>query len=174
MNIIERAAAEGVQGFLHPAELEKLMELATGRAVLEVGAFMGLSAWGMAQTANCVQSVDTFRANSAGQTQMEELQTLEAYKAATARFPNVSYYVGTSEQAAVDVHGEWDMIFLDAMHDYENVKADIARWYPRVKTGGIFAAHDYAHGDFPGVKQAWDEVLGETPNCIVTLAWMVK
>ena len=42
MTILDIAKAEGVEGFLHPAECQKLQDLATGRDVLEVGAFMGL------------------------------------------------------------------------------------------------------------------------------------
>src|SRR5688500_9367186 len=137
MNIIERAKAAGVEGFLHPAELEKLMELATGRDVLEVGAFMGLSAWGMAQTAKSVFSVDTFRANTAGQQQMDEFTTLDAYKRAIEGFENVALYVGTSEQAAEDLHGDFDFIFIDAMHTYPECLADIKRWWPRVRAGGV-------------------------------------
>lgn len=177
MNIIEQAKAAGVEGFLHFAELEKLMELATGREVLEVGAFMGLSAWGMAQTAKSVFSVDTYKANTAGQQQQEEFTTLDAYQKAVAGFSNVSWYVGTSEQAAVDLAGDWDMIFLDAMHDYSSVKSDIIRWWPRVRHGGLLVFHDYGHGDFPGVKQAVDEFFGRPigePARIVTLAWVCK
>lgn len=174
MNIIKRAKAEGVEGFLHPEECEKLQELASGRRVLEVGAFMGLSAWAMAQTAVSVFSVDTFRANTAGQQQMDELTTLDAYQKAISRFSNVDYFVGTSEEAVKSISGPFDMIFIDAMHDYDSVKVDIERWYPQLKAGGIFAAHDYGHGDFPGVKKAWDEVLGYARNVLVTLAWVVK
>lgn len=178
MNIIELAKGVGVEGFLHPAELEKLMELAAGREVLEVGAFMGLSAWGMAQSAKSVTSVDTFRAHTDGQRQSDDITTLAAYQKAVERFDNVKFpYVGTSEQAwRVDDRIQFDMIFIDAMHDYENVKADIARWWPRVRAGGVFVGHDYRHADFPGVEQAFDEVFGPAPEgtTVVTLRWIEK
>lgn len=176
MNIIELAAGCGVSGFLHPLELERLMELATGREVCEVGAFQGLSAWGMAQTAKHVLSIDTFRAHTDGQRQAEEFTTLEAYKRAVAGFDNVHHFVGTSEQAAFMYAMDFDMIFLDAMHDYENVKADIERWYPKVRAGGVFVGHDYRHNDFRGVEQAFDEVFGPAPEgtTVVTLRWIEK
>jgi hypothetical protein len=57
-----------------------------------------------------------------------------------------------------------DFVFIDASHEYEDVKKDIEAWLPKVKPGGILAGHDY-HGDendwFPGVKQAVNESLTE-------------
>lgn len=176
MDLLATTEKMGIKGFMHPAELEKLVELAVNRHVLEVGSFMGLSAYGMACVARRVTCVDTFRAISSGQQQMDSVQTLDAFMAATSRFNNVSVVVGTSESAAAGtaVPAQFDMVFLDAMHTYEDVKADIARWYPRVRPGGLMVFHDYGHGDFPGVKQAVDELFGPQQNTVGTLAWMVK
>jgi hypothetical protein len=39
------------------------------------------------------------------------------------------------------------------------VTADLRLWLPSLKPGGILAMHDI---DSPGVKQAFDEVVGES------------
>lgn len=188
MNAMERASAIGVEGFLHSSELETLIDLACGKDVLEVGSYRGLSAWGMAQTAHSLFCVDTFKACTNGQRQESTYQTLDAFLHAVTRYRNVKHFIGTSEEAHAQAHpidkndasgafiphGQFDMIFIDAMHTYEDVKQDIQRWWPRVKDGGVFACHDYGHGDFPGVKSAVDEVLGLMPNVVVTLGWRVK
>jgi len=68
-----------------------------------------------------------------------------------------------------------DLIFIDAEHTYEALKADIEAWWPHLKDGGIMAFHDYRTSQFPGVTQAIHERFGEanvhwdgrTPVCWV-------
>lgn len=67
---------------------------------------------------------------------------------------------GTSEWAAsqfvpdlLPVFDSADLIFIDALHDYEHVKQDIALWWPKVRVGGCMAMHDFNH-KWPGVERA--------------------
>jgi predicted O-methyltransferase YrrM len=52
-----------------------------------------------------------------------------------------------------------DLVFIDARHDYDSVKADISAWLPKVKLGGILAGDDYLYEYFPGVCRAVNEML---------------
>lgn len=36
-----------------------------------------------------------------------------------------------------------DFIFIDGLHTYEQVKKDCENYYPKIKSGGLFAGHDY-------------------------------
>lgn len=59
-----------------------------------------------------------------------------------------------------------DIVFIDACHEYESVKADIAAWLPKVRPGGIIAGHDYLwRGDNP-VKKAVQEAF-DAANVLV-------
>lgn len=49
-----------------------------------------------------------------------------------------------------------DFVFIDADHSYEGVMRDIKAWWPKVKSGGTFAGHDYEKG-WPGVVKAVNE-----------------
>ena len=53
-----------------------------------------------------------------------------------------------------------DFVFVDAAHDYTNVKNDIEAWFPKIKVGGIIAGHDY-NTSIDGVKKAVDEFFNE-------------
>jgi hypothetical protein len=48
-----------------------------------------------------------------------------------------------------------DFIFIDAAHDYKNVLNDLKHWFPKLKTSGVIAGHDYFNAE--GVKMAVDE-----------------
>lgn len=52
------------------------------------------------------------------------------------------------------------MVFIDGSHEYEDVKADLEVWLPKVKRGGILAGHDYGSTYHTGVYPAVDEILG--------------
>lgn len=47
----------------------------------------------------------------------------------------------------------FDLVFIDAGHDYESCKLDIDLWWPLVRDGGYLCGHDYQH-KFPGVMRA--------------------
>ena len=56
-----------------------------------------------------------------------------------------------SVEAAKDVpDGSLDFVYIDAAHDYDNVKADINAWASKVRVGGIVALDDFY--DFPSGK----------------------
>jgi SAM-dependent methyltransferase len=47
----------------------------------------------------------------------------------------------------------FDLVFIDALHDYDSVMADIHAWWPLVRNGGVIAGHDFNH-KWPGVERA--------------------
>lgn len=46
-----------------------------------------------------------------------------------------------------------DFVFIDAGHEYGDVRRDIDAWLPKMRRGAIFAGHDYTP-EIPGVIQA--------------------
>jgi hypothetical protein len=60
--------------------------------------------------------------------------------------------------AALRNGDRFDLVFIDAAHDYESVRDDINAWLPLVKPGGIICGHDYCQ-EWPGVVEAVNELL---------------
>lgn len=99
--------------------------------------------------------------------QKEQDRNYEITRNRLARFGERSQLLRmTSEEAARVIRdGQLDFAYLDARHDYASVKEDIALWYPKVKSGGIMAGHDYLEGKIDdtifGVKPAVDEFAAQ-------------
>ena len=53
-----------------------------------------------------------------------------------------------------------DFVFIDAGHQYHEVKKDIEAWLPKVKSKGWVCFHDINSSIDPGVDQAIEELLG--------------
>ena len=53
-----------------------------------------------------------------------------------------------------------DFVFIDGDHRYDEVRADIAAWLPKLKPGGLLAGDDYDQDSHPGVWRAVREKFG--------------
>lgn len=78
------------------------------------------------------------------------------------------------DAAKLIADGSLDFVYIDAAHDYDNVKADLEAWTPKVRQGGIVAGHDYYV--FPGsgndgVVRAVDEFVGSNGYKLETTDW---
>lgn len=82
-------------------------------------------------------------------------QTLKEHIAASGFADQVKLHRSDSLAASrLFADGCFDFVFIDAMHTYQFVQADIRLWQYKVKKGGTLAGHDSA---MPVVKQAVDE-----------------
>lgn len=52
-----------------------------------------------------------------------------------------------------------DLVFIDALHTYKDVKDDILHWLPKIKAGGCLCGHDFSF-KYLGVVLAVIETLG--------------
>ena len=62
-----------------------------------------------------------------------------------------------------------DFVYIDASHEYENVKNDLIYWYPKVTFGGVIAGHDYP---YPGVKKAVNEFFENREINTQEISWI--
>lgn len=66
------------------------------------------------------------------------------------------------DQAHTYPNETFDIVYIDASHDYESVMADLQAWYPKVKKGGIISGDDYCTC-WPGTFKAVNEFFNEIP-----------
>lgn len=162
----------GIEGYLNAAEMEKLFDLGMNKDCLEIGSYKGLSSFCLALGANSLKCVDTF-ADGNERSIKERFEIYSEFKQNLRRFAHVSVYMGFSEEAAKNEICKYDLIFIDAGHEYAEVKSDYTLWWPHLRVGGMMVFHDYG-SDYHGVKQFVDEQFGTDITKYHTLAWVVK
>jgi hypothetical protein len=60
-----------------------------------------------------------------------------------------------------------DFIYIDANHKYDAVKEDIELWWPKLKSGGMLAGHDYLKLDWsttPKAENGMDVHIYDAPT----------
>lgn len=88
---------------------------------------------------------------------------------------NISLIKNDSESESKNYPDNFfDIIYVDASHDYESVIKDLDLWFPKLKKGGIMCGDDYVMG-WPGVVRAVNEFFGTKKiNLVGTQQWWVK
>jgi predicted O-methyltransferase YrrM len=89
-------------------------------------------------------------------------------------FPACRFIKKRSSDAIADFSdNSLDFVYIDSDHSYLAVLGEIARWYPKIRKGGILAGHD-----FPIVKQAVIDACKALPIAQVTNQdedfWLIK
>ena len=81
-------------------------------------------------------------------------------KASVAPRCDVELIKGWSAESSLAFQGhEFDAVFIDGGHEYDNVCEDILAYQDKVKPGGVLGGHDYGNPEWPGVRRAVDRLL---------------
>lgn len=75
--------------------------------------------------------------------------------------PKATVIKKLAANAAPEVPNNLDLVFIDANHEYHQVKEEILTWKDKVRPGGIISGHNYGRNRLPGVKKAVDEIFGD-------------
>lgn len=156
---------EGENWFTYPSLYTQIVQAAPSKAhFVEVGVWKGRSAAFLAvEIINSGKTitldlVDTWD----GSTEHQPLQE-DVFEVFKKNIEPVMPYVNIRRMDSLSAASTYaekslDFVFIDAAHDYENVKADILAWMPKVKPGGYLAGHDYP--TWEGVTRAVNEIIG--------------
>lgn len=128
--------------------------------MVEIGSFAGISSELFALHCKKIFCVDEWNP-------YWEIQSSEIIKEAERRFDsmmtnynNVVKVKSLSEIAASKFDdNSIDLVYIDAAHDYENVKKDILCWLPKVKNGGYVCGHDFRYDNHIKVYEVVNELF---------------
>ena len=176
---IERAL--GVEGWLTEPESAYLASVASRSVVaIEVGSWMGRSTCAIAANIQgYVWAVDTWRGSAehvVGLAGKPNGWLYERFLANTKGLPVLPLMLPSLEAAALlrRCGAQADMIFIDANHTYDSVKADIQAWMPLLVDGGIICGHDYDPPNWMGIKRAVDECVPKFRIVPGTTIWSTE
>ena len=156
--------------------LEGLYELIkehinTNTVMVEIGSFSGVSSELFAmhcKELNCVDAWEPYK--EIGENLLVEGE--KAFDGMQKNYKNIKKIKSTSSEAATLFENEsLDFAYIDAAHDYENVKKDILAWLPKVKKGGAIGGHDYTQ---PDVKNAVQDVINVQATVYSDTSWYIK
>jgi predicted O-methyltransferase YrrM len=130
--------------------------------MVEIGSFSGVSAELFSlhcKEIHCVDLWDTYW-------EIEDKQRTEfaeyTFNKLLVNYNNIKKIKDSSTNAANMFEDKsLDFVYIDAAHDYENVKKDILAWLPKVKNGGCIAGHDYRYDPNIGVYEAVNDIFVE-------------
>jgi hypothetical protein len=158
----------GIRGWTTDKELKILSELAhLSYNVVEIGCWKGRSTKVLLDSCSgIVYAVDKWEGTNDQTGAMVLLQDVYSeFVKNVGHYDNIEIIKELSLDAAKKINSV-DMVFIDADHSYEAVKADIEAWLP--KCDKFICGHDY---DYPDVKKAVDEAFNNA-KVIDTLWWV--
>lgn len=165
MTDVNLNAALRIDGWMSEAELRWLATVARSCwTIVEIGSWLGRSARALADNMPvagllyCVDKWDGMLAPglSGGGWTPETCYAAFLKHMKGCRFE--TFRVSSLEAATYFQPGHLDMIFIDADHSYDAVKADILAWKPLLAPGGVLCGHDFSK-EFDGVRRAVAELL---------------
>lgn len=107
-----------------------------------------------------------FREDSENQEHMARAREVVTAHAGDARDRVHTIQELSTVAASHFADGYFDWIYIDAMHDYENVRDDLAAWWSKLRSGGLLSGDDYGdHVDTPLMPtDRYASFFGDIPN----------
>jgi predicted O-methyltransferase YrrM len=136
-------------------------QVPAGQAIVELGSFEGRSTVALAGGAAdgvVVVAVDLWDdpRNVAGKHNFTDPGHRERFEENTAGFGVIAMQASTAEAAESYAGPPVGLLFVDADHTAESVRADVEAWWPHLADDAVVAFDDYGTRRNPGVKAVAD------------------
>lgn len=162
-------------GGMSQEELSLLYDLCIDRKVLELGSFLGMSSYVIANVSSSLSCVDVW---SDDQDHLShDPKQAEVYKSFLSDTPNmfesfnknckeyidsgqIKIYRGNTKDMADKFEDySFETILFDADHSYEGVSSDFQLYQNKLIPHGHFLFHDYNDGMWTGIRKLCDELV---------------
>lgn len=146
--------------------------------IIEIGAYAGESTEIFATKFKEVITIDPYvndyDKNDAACQYMDLVDVYKVFQSVTSKYPNIKHIKKTSDEAFEELqHIKVDVVYIDGLHTYEQVKKDILNYMPMIKSNGFLSGHDYSE-HWGGVVQAISETIGNPEKVFEDTSWIKK
>ena len=166
-----------IPGWMSQAELQWLYSRAQEfKTMIEIGCWQGKSTHALLKGAlkggGKVSVVDHFQGAEGQERFFREVAFKDIYHVFMANvgmFPNLATVYRMSSIQGAEKAPDAEMVFIDAGHEPDEIKADLEAWEP--KCTKLLCGHDYS---FPGVKKGVMERFGIDRIKICDTIWAIE
>lgn len=146
--------------------LDLIEELPELERVAELGSYCGVSTEVWAIAFPEVVAIDNWWVQG----------TYENFVKRIALYPNIRHFrLTTNEAVQLFPDGYFDLVYIDADHNYNAIVEDIKRWKPKLKSGGYLTGHDFSElVNYGHVIRAVKELHGEPQKVYKDSSWLIQ
>ena len=146
--------------------------------IIEIGSYAGESTEIFAQNFKSVIAIDPFMndydPNDPACSYMDLTNVYNTFSSTTSKYDNINHIRKTSDDAVDELKDiKVDIIYIDGLHTYDQVKKDINNYKSLIKESGFISGHDH-HPVWQGVIDAIHETIGEPDETFQDTSWIIK
>jgi hypothetical protein len=146
--------------------------------LIEIGSYAGESTRIFCENFKEVLSIDPFindyDVNDPACHNMKLTDVYNVFLLNTNDLLNLTHIRKTSDDAVADLSDlTFDVVYIDGLHTYDQVKKDIQNYKINISNGGFISGHDY-HTNWVGVINAVDECFGKPDNVFGDTSWIKR
>jgi hypothetical protein len=105
---------------------------------------------------------------------MDLTNVYNTFSSTTSKYDNITHIRKTSDDAVDELKDiKVDIIYIDGLHTYDQVKKDINNYKGLIKESGFISGHDH-HPVWQGVIDAIHETIGEPDETFQDTSWIIK